>query len=135
MPRSNNNYCYETITIQLLSLWGFIRFNLRREFNLSVLPFRGGMVSEHIGLQPFPIPSFPALFCEDTTYSWNTDYRCNTPCATTKDPGSPRESRESSRGPRGVHGRPRRVLGDTGSPREVPGESPGVQGVVRESPA
>ena len=26
----------------------------------------------------FPIPSSPALFREDTSYSWNSGYRCNT---------------------------------------------------------
>ena len=28
-------------------------------------------------LSKYPIPSFPALFGEDTTYSWISDYRCN----------------------------------------------------------
>ena len=35
------------------------------------------MGTGHHLLSPNPIPSFPALFRKDTTYSWNTDFRCN----------------------------------------------------------
>ena len=112
-------------------------------------PFRGND-PEHIGLRPFPIPSFPALFCEDTTYSWNTDYRCKpnadniheTKCrvvyvcvcrrlrgyvsacvhtgVTPRTLGSPR--------------RPRGVPGDPGESRGSPGRVPGESREFREYP-
>ena len=99
-------------------------------------PPLGGMGSEHIKLQLLPIPSFPALLCEDTTYSWNTGYRCNKTGAVTRtrirhtrtlneSPGVPGEPlgvpRESPESPRGVPGGPKEA---PGSPRGDPKEAP-----------
>ena len=95
---------------------------------------------------PIHIPSFPALFREDTTYPWITDYRCNICLETnrilkskfqlwsqmvlgklTKGPGQaqrrPSEGRaETQEKPRRGSGRPR---GDPGEAQRRPSGAPG----------
>ena len=78
-----------------------------------VPPLRGETTRQRRA-RPYPIPSSPALFREDTSYSWNSGYRCNTilaqiaPAGQNTDQETPKSQKPAPERHRGAREHPQR---------------------------
>ena len=121
---------------------GIFPFQPEKGLQPQCAPPLRGEESRQRRVRPYPIPRSPALFCEDTSYPWISDYRCNTPlpdlpkdlCAIQRWPTwtQPAQALVHLKGlPAGTLTRLNRT---TWEPRGVPGETQGVPRESRESP-